>query len=150
MAVVQCTVTRTTRETRQLVIDDAEFTGEHGLAPAGVEDHQLSQHLLESGKLEHGELVADRLSEHTLDRADTVASNVNHCGPWSDTVEVPLNATDEQVWAAARELAAEYEPWKPWASSQAVTDRAGSDTGGECAGEPIGLSQQHHRARPYT
>ena len=150
MAVVQYTVTRTIRETRQLVIDDDEFTGEHGLTPAEAEEHQLSQHLLESGKLERGELVADQLSEltgpedvfvldpdqqatdvqwrvsgfwnddeivitdvacaeRTLDRADTVPSNVNHCGPWSDTVEVPLNATDEQVWAAARELATEYE-----------------------------------------
>lgn len=150
MAVVQYTVTRTIRETRQLIIDDTEFTAEHGHTPAEAEEHQLSQHLLESGKLERGEVVADQLAEftgpedvfvldasqdatdvewrvagfwndekivivdvacaqRTLDRADDVPSVTNHCGPWSDTVEVPLNATDEQVWVAARELADEYE-----------------------------------------
>ncbi|MEX5259213.1 hypothetical protein [Kocuria sp. CPCC 205263] len=64
-----------------------------------------------SGFWNDDEIVITDLAcaERTLDRADIVPSNVNHCGPWSGTVEVPLNATDEHVWAAARELAAEYE-----------------------------------------
>ncbi|TDL42480.1 hypothetical protein [Kocuria rosea] len=62
MAVFQYTVTRTVVETRQILVDAAEFTEVHRVAPAAAVEHQLGQHLMETGVLERGELVADHLN----------------------------------------------------------------------------------------
>ena len=160
MAVVEYQTKRTVVETRQLVIDDAAFTTDHGYSVAEASPGVLKNDVLARGLLEEGVIIAavdegvvmptfptavtpeqvgyatwrldgiiygDEIALLSVQRADPAPGIIagggvisrwdkmidghpgtEFNGPWADTIEVPVDATEDEVWAAARAAADEH------------------------------------------